>query len=69
MFLLQFYFILHAIKIKTASNTMIVIKMKFVCMEFVSLILATRMANAQSICYVKVGVVETVRDAMMMANA
>ena len=65
---MQFYFILYAIKIKTASNAMIVIKMRFVCMEFVSLILATRMGNAQSICYVKVEVVETVRDAMMMAN-
>ena len=48
---------------------MIVIKMSFVCMDFVSFFLATRMGNAQIICYVKVGVVKTVRDAMMMGNA
>ena len=48
---------------------MIVIKMRFVCMEFVSFFLATRMGNAQSICYVKVEAVKTVRDVMMVANA
>ena len=69
MSLLQSYFILYANEIKTASNATIVIKMSFVCMDFVSFFLATRMGNAQSICYVKVEVVKTVRDAMMMENA
>ena len=69
MFVLQFNSILYSIKIKTAKDALIVMKMSFVCLDFVSLIFATRMCNAQPICYVKAGGVKTVRDAMMMANA